>query len=86
LQILKISSCVNFCPKEGEILGVLDAIRGRRSIRAFKSADVSPEIAKKLLEAARRTSSAGIIQRWEFIIVRRLEIKKALTEAGLNQD
>jgi len=67
-------------------MDVLDVIRGRRSIRAFKSDDVSPEIVKKLLEAARRASSAGNIQPWELIIVRRPEIKKALAEAGLNQD
>jgi nitroreductase len=28
-------------------MGVLDAIKGRRSIRAFKSDDASPEIVEK---------------------------------------
>jgi nitroreductase len=41
---------------------VLEAIRGRRSIRAFKSEDVSSETVEKLLDAARWAPSAGNIQ------------------------
>jgi len=66
-------------------MDVLEAIKGRRSIRAFKSNDVSPEIVKKLIEAARWAPSAGNIQPWEFIVVRKPEIKRALAEAALDQ-
>jgi nitroreductase len=64
---------------------VLKAIKGRRSIRAFKRDDVSPEIVEKLLEVARWAPSAGNIQPWEFIVVRKPELKKALAEAALGQ-
>jgi nitroreductase len=66
-------------------MDVLEAIRGRRSIRAFKSDDVSPEIVEKLLDAASWAPSAGNIQPWEFIVVRKPEIKRALVEAALDQ-
>jgi len=66
-------------------MDVLTAIRGRRSIRAFKSDDVSTETVEKLLDAASWAPSAGNIQPWEFIVVRKPEIKRALVEAALDQ-
>jgi nitroreductase len=68
---------------EGRIMNVLEAIKGRRSIRAFKSQNVSAEIIKKLVDAARWAPSAGNIQPWEFIIVRKPEIKRRLAQAAL---
>ncbi len=64
---------------------VLEVIKGRRSIRAFRSKPISFESVKKLLDAARWAPSAGNIQPWEFIIVRKPEIKKKLAEAALHQ-
>jgi len=66
-------------------MDVLEAIKGRRSIRAFKSKAVSTEIVEKLIDAARWAPSAGNIQPWEFIIVRNPEIKRNLAKAALNQ-
>lgn len=70
---------------EGIVMDVLEAIKGRRSIRAFKKAGVSEEIIEKLVDAARWAPSAGNIQPWEFIIVRKPEIKRGLAEAALGQ-
>jgi nitroreductase len=67
-------------------MDVLQAIKGRRSIRAYKSNDVPPEMVEKLLEAARLAPSAGNIQPWEFIVVRSSAIKQKLAEAALNQE
>jgi len=66
-------------------MDVSDAIKGRRSIRAFKNQDVPAEIVEKLIDAARCAPSAGNIQPWEFIIVRKPEIKRRLAEAALSQ-
>jgi len=66
-------------------MDVLEAIRGRRSVRAFKSQNVSQELVEKLVDAARWAPSAGNIQPWGFIIVRRPEIKRGLAEAALHQ-
>jgi nitroreductase len=67
-------------------MDLLEAIKGRRSIRAFKNEEVSVEDVKRLVDAARWAPSAGNIQPWEFIVVRKPEIKKALVEAALGQD
>jgi nitroreductase len=40
---------------------------------------------EKLIDAARWAPSAGNIQPWEFVIVRKPEIKRRLVEAALNQ-
>ncbi|MEM3090706.1 MAG: nitroreductase family protein [Candidatus Bathyarchaeia archaeon] len=66
-------------------MDVFEAIKGRRSIRAFQSRDVPSEIVEKLIEAARWAPSAGNIQPWEFVIVRSPETKKRLAEAALGQ-
>jgi len=66
-------------------MDVLEAIKGRRSIRAFRNQDVPAEIVEKLIDAAQWAPSAGNIQPWEFIIVRKPEIKRRLVEAALGQ-
>jgi len=66
-------------------MDVLEAVKGRRSIRTFKNQDVAAEIVEKLVDAARQAPSAGNIQPWEFIIVRKPEIKRRLAEAALDQ-
>ena len=66
-------------------MDVLEAVKGRRSIRVFKNQDVPTEIVEKLIDAARWAPSAGNIQPWEFIIVRKPEIKRRLVEAALDQ-
>jgi nitroreductase len=67
------------------MVDVFEAIRGRRSIRAFESREVPEELVERLIEAARWAPSAGNIQPWEFIIVRKQEIKRKLAEAALWQ-
>lgn len=64
---------------------VSEAIKGRRSIRAYKKQDVSEEKVEKLLEAARWAPSAGNLQPWEFVVVRTQAVKARLAEAALNQ-
>jgi len=66
-------------------MDVFEAIKKRRSIRAFKNIDVSDEIVEKLIDAARWAPSAGNIQPWEFIVVRNLDAKRRLAEAALSQ-
>jgi nitroreductase len=67
-------------------MDVLEGIRGRRSVRAFKSGkNVSQETVDELIDAARWAPSAGNIQPWEFVVVRRPEVKKRLAVAAFNQ-
>ena len=66
-------------------MDVFEAIRTRRSIRAFTEEEVSEETIEKILDAARWAPSAGNIQPWIFVVVKRMEIKRRLAEAALNQ-
>jgi len=66
-------------------MDVLEAIKGRRSMRAFKNQGVPAEIVEELIDAARWAPSAGNIQPWEFIIVRKPRIKRRLVETALGQ-
>jgi nitroreductase len=66
-------------------MDVFEAIKTRRSVRAFTNQEVSEEEVEKIIDAARWAPSAGNIQPWEFIIVRKSEIKRELAVAALNQ-
>ncbi len=66
-------------------MDVLEAIRKRRSIRAYTSEEISEEDVKRLIEAARWAPSAGNIQPWEFVIVTNAETKRKLADAALHQ-
>lgn len=66
-------------------MDVFEAIKNRRSIRAFERKAVSEEQIERLIDAARHAPSAGNIQPWEFVIVRDQQIKQQLSVAALNQ-
>jgi len=66
-------------------LDVFEAIKRRRSIRAYTQEEVSEEDVMRLIDAARRAPSAGNIQPWEFVIVRNAKIKRGLATAALDQ-
>ena len=64
---------------------VMEAIRGRRSVRRFLDRGVDDELLMELLDAARWAPSAGNLQPWEFVVVRDPELKKDLARAALSQ-
>ena len=59
---------------------LMEAIKGRRSIRKYKADAPSDEDLNFILEAARWSPSWANTQCWEFIIVRDAETKKKLAE------
>jgi len=66
-------------------MDVFEAIKGRRSVRAFTDEPVSDEEIMKMIDAARYAPSAGNIQPWEFIVIRNRDVKRGLSEAALEQ-
>ncbi len=66
-------------------MDVFEAIKNRRSIRAFEKRAVSEEQVKRLIDAASHAPSAGNIQPWEFVVVRDPQVKHRLSAAALNQ-
>jgi nitroreductase len=66
-------------------LDVFEAIKRRRSVRAYSDEKVSEEDVERLIDAARWAPSAGNIQPWEFVVVKDAETKRKLSDAALNQ-
>lgn len=51
-------------------MDIFEAIRGRRSIRKYKSEPIPDELIEKILEAGRWAPTGGNIQPWKFIVVK----------------
>jgi nitroreductase len=58
---------------------LLELMKTRRSIRRYQDKDVPDELLEKIMEAGRWAPSGDNGQPWRFIVVRDLEIKKALS-------
>lgn len=67
-------------------MDVLDAIRGRRSIREFKSNRINENDLKKILDAGRLAPSAGNCQPLELVVVKNERIKRELANAAFGQN
>lgn len=66
-------------------MGVMDAIRRRKSIRAFLPKPVEDEKLEAVLEAGRLAPSAHNRQEWRYIIVRDAALRAKVGEAANNQ-
>lgn len=64
---------------------VFDAIKERRSTRAFKEDEIPQATVTRLVEAACHAPSAGNVQPWQFFVVTDPEKKKGLMAAALGQ-
>ncbi|CAN5685188.1 hypothetical protein BH24ACT21_BH24ACT21_01440 [soil metagenome] len=67
--------------EQDESQNVLDAVRGRRSVRRYLDKDVPEEHVDRVLEAARWAPSPHGRQPWRFAVVRRSESKERLADA-----
>jgi len=63
-------------------MDVFDAVKARRSVRAYDSKPVPRDILDKILEAARLAPSAGGIQPWHFIVVTEAAKREQLARGG----
>jgi len=50
-------------------MDVMEAIKGRRSIRQFTDQPIEKDKLERLLEAARWAPSGGNLQKWRFVVV-----------------
>jgi nitroreductase len=67
------------------VMDVIDAIKTRKSVRAFLNKPVEDEKLNAILEAGRLAPSARNLQEWRFVVVRDLETRKRLAEAAEGQ-
>jgi nitroreductase len=66
-------------------MDVYDAIKTRRSVRAYQDKPVPEDVLKRILEAARLAPSASNRQDWKFIVVRDPGNRRAVAQAANNQ-
>ena len=63
-----------------DIENFIDLLKSRRSIRAYKPDPIPDEYIQKIIEAARWAPSGGDAQPWEFIVIKRKEIKDKIAD------
>ena len=66
-------------------MAVLEQIRNRYSVRAYRERPVEPEKLKAVLEAARLAPTARNMQDWRFVVVQDKAIRERLQVAANNQ-
>ena len=66
-------------------MDVMEAIRSRRSVRAYRDAGVEEAKLQAVLEAARLAPSAKNRQEWRFVVVRDPETRQKLSAAANGQ-
>jgi 5,6-dimethylbenzimidazole synthase len=72
---------------EGELRGVYRAIRERRDVRSgFLPEPLSEGVLDRLLKAAHHAPSVGLMQPWRFILIRSIEIRKAIHDIFLRSN
>ncbi len=64
---------------------VEEAIRSRRSVRAYQDREVEEDKLRRVLEAGRLAPSARNLQDWRFVVVRDQGTRKKLAEAARGQ-
>jgi len=62
-------------------MDVMEAIKIRRSIRAFKSAPISKDMLDRILEAGRLAPSWANSQTWRFVVVQDKDVKDQFANA-----
>src|SRR6266436_6588697 len=72
---------------KGELQGVYRAIRERRDVRSgFLPEPLSDQVLIRLLEAAHHAPSVGLMQPWRFILIRAIEIRRAVHDIFLRSN
>ncbi len=66
-------------------MDVMQAIKDRRSVRAYSDRPVAESDLEQILEAARLAPSASNRQAWKFIVVTDAGVRQQLCEASRNQ-
>jgi nitroreductase len=60
--------------------GLLELVKKRRSIRSFKPEPIPDEYVDKIIEAARWAPSGANSQPWEFIVVKKQELRNSIVQ------
>ena len=63
-----------------EIEKFIDLVKSRRSIRAYRPDPIPDEYVQQIIEAARWAPSGGNSQPWEFIVIKRKDLKEKIAD------
>ncbi|MBU1157824.1 MAG: nitroreductase family protein [Candidatus Thermoplasmatota archaeon] len=66
-------------------MDLMDAIKGRRSIRRYKATPVPDDLLREVLTAARHAPSADNAQPWRILVIRDEDTKRKLVAAANGQ-
>jgi nitroreductase len=66
-------------------MNVMEAIKTRKSVRAYSDRPVEDDKLNIILEAARLAPSANNLQEWRFVVVREKETRNKLVQDAGNQ-
>lgn len=61
---------------------VVEAIKSKRSVRAFSDQEVPPDVIRQILDAGRRAQSSRNSQPWTFVVVRQRDLLHRLAACG----
>jgi len=61
-------------------MDAIEALKGRRSIRKFKTDPVSKDLIETIVDAGRLAATARNVQPWEFVVVTDEEMRQQLAE------
>lgn len=65
---------------------IIAAIEERRSIREFEHTPIPDATIGRLIESASLAPSAGNLEPWKFVVVKREDLRQALASAAFDQD
>ncbi len=65
---------------------VIAAIEERRSVRRYEATRIPEATIGRMLESAHLAPSAGNLEPWKFVVVRRDDLKERLVQAAFGQD
>ncbi|MBN2330212.1 MAG: nitroreductase family protein [Candidatus Aenigmarchaeota archaeon] len=66
-------------------MNTIECIKSRASVRSYKPDEIPDAVLDEVLDAAIHAPSAGNVQDWEFVVVRKQETKARLAEAAYAQ-
>jgi nitroreductase len=66
-------------------MNIYEAIKMRKSVRAFKNENVPDNVLTRILDAVRLAPSANNSQEWRFVVVRDPKTRRAIAQAACRQ-
>ena len=66
-------------------MNVYEAIKERRSVRAYQNKPVPEDVLTRILDSGRMAPSGGNRQPWKFVVVKDSQTRKKLAQAANNQ-